>query len=412
MEENYNQTFNNVGALEISSNHVKFAIGSFIDKKPVLCYFGQESIRGAVKDGVIVDPSTVKSAIANVLAKTDETLKLKVDVGSISLVLPPFGLTVYQSNQQTNVVSEADLIDQLDITNAMRLVQKETVPQGTSIVDIVPDYYQIDNQKRFWNAPIGEKSKNLLICAKIHTLPDSLIRNYRMPIEESGLKIERIAVAPFASCSLIATSKNMPHDYLLVDMGAHFTSVSMVGANCLFASLSFAKGGDDLTETIASSFSLSFEEAENLKIDYGFHENEGKFSEPLANSLGEDNQKHDYFQTDLNHAISTYFSHTYNVLLSNAINSLLEKSLTPLNKDFLPSLPIVFVGGASELYGLSKLISPAIGNHKAIFYRPTVLGAREAKYSTLLGLIAAQGDNRGRVDSLYRISARLSRTKN
>ncbi len=412
MEENYIKTSSNVGALEISSNSVKFAIGSLIDKKPVLCYYGEKSIRGAVKDGIIRDSHMVSEAIKNVLAVTDEALKLKVNIGSISLLLPPFGLMVYQSNRQTSVVSQTNLIDQLDITNVMVLVQKEAVPSGTSIVDIVPDYYELDNQKRFWNAPVGEKSKNLMICAKIHCLPDSLIRNYRIPVEECGLRIERIAVSPFASSSLIATSKNMPHDYILVDMGAHFTTVSMIGASCLFASLSFSKGGDDLTETIASEFSLSFEEAERLKIDYGYSENNDKFTEPIAKSVGEDGVKECYFEKDLSHLIASFYEQSFNVLLSNAINSLLQRKLTPQNQNFLPSLPIVFVGGASELNGLAKLLSPALGSHSAIFYTPTVIGAREAKYSSVLGLIAAQGDNRGRVDSLYRTSSSLSRSKN
>ncbi len=411
MEMNDNYASNNVSVLEISSDYVKFAIGSLIDKKPVLSYYAEESIRGAVKDGLIRDAQTIKTAILNLLAKTDESLKLKVNIESVSLVLPPFGLKIYQINRQTNVVSQTNLVDQIDIINVMNMVQKETIPNGTSIVDIIPDYYELDNQKRFWNAPVGEKSRSLVVCAKVHALPDSLQRDYQMVVKDSGLRIERMAVAPLASSALIATSKDMPHDYVLVDMGAHVTSVSMVGANRLFASLSFAKGGDDLTEAIASAFSLSFEEAERIKIDYGHSKRIERFIDPIAKSYDENGAQRKIYQEDLNKVISDFYATTFNIFLSNAINKLLERSLTPQNKDFLPSLPAVFVGGASELFGLLPLLEPALGTHKPIFYSPTVLGAREAKYSTVLGLIASQGDNRGRVDSYYRPQAPLSRTK-
>ncbi len=411
MEMNDNYASNNVSVLEISSDAVKFAIGSLVDKKPVLSYYAEESIRGAIKDGLIRDAQAIKTAILDLMAKTDESLKLKVNIESVSLVLPPYGLRIYQSNHQTSVVSQTNLVDQIDITNVMNLVQKECIPSGMTIVDIIPDYYELDSQKRYWNAPVGEKSRSLLVCAKVHALPISPQREYRTVVEDSGLRIERMAVSPLASSALIATNKDMPHDYILVDMGAHVTSASMVGANRLFASLSFPKGGDELTESIASAFSLSFEEAERIKIDYGYSKKTERFVDPIAKSYDEGGSERKIFQDDLNKAISDYYATTFNVFLSNALNKLLERSLTPQNQDFLPSLPVVFVGGASELFGLAPLLEPALGTHKPIFFTPNVLGAREAKYATVLGLIAAQGDNRGRVDSYYRPQAQLSRAK-
>ena len=406
------KTSTSVCGLEIASNSVKFGIGSVIDDKPILYYYDEENIRGAIKDGIICDEEKVKTAISNILKRTDDNLKLKTNIDTISLLLPSFGLTIYQTIKQNPIISPASLVDSMDVTNVMSYIEREIVPDGTKIIDIIPDYYELDDHKRYWNPPIGEKSKSIIVCAKIHVLPNELYKNYRLPVEETNIKLERTIVSSLSTTSLLSTDASLPHDYLLVDIGAHFTNVSMVGAKTLYATSVISKGGDDLTEAIASAFNLNFMDAEKLKIDYGYDDRNEKYIQPIYETKNDSQENISIYQMKFNEVISNFFLETFDVYLENAINKLFEKKQTSENKNVLPTLPIIFVGGGSQLNGIEKLLKPVIKEHSAIFYRPKVIGARDGKYCAMLGLFVDQNNNRNRVDDFYKPSIALSRSNN
>lgn len=396
----------NAAILEITSTSAKFAIGTIVSEKPYLIYFDERPIRGCLKDGLIVDAEGIKKAVSSFLNVIDESLRLRVNASSVSIILPPLGLKIYQSNKRTNVVSQA--VDSIDITNVMSLVKKDPIPSGNSIVDIIPDYFVIRGSKCYANPPLGEKSDDLTVCAKIHTLPESIVKSYRSTIEGSRFSVSRMAVAPYCASQLISLDKSLPTSYLLIDMGAHLTSVSLIGSNSLFSSLSFPKGGDDMTEAIASAFSIPFEEAELLKKSHGYDERKLAYKLPLVTSTDEVGKKISYFQEDLNNVIVSYLE-TYNSLLHNAINQTLEKQRNPSNSDLLSKFPLIFTGGASQLNGLPKLLEAVTGTHQSIFYIPKIIGARDASLTNVMGLLAAQGQLKGSLEENYRGVAGLSR---
>ncbi len=402
---------NNVVALEISSSKVKLAIGSSIGSKPILYHYDEESIPGAIKDYTIKEPLVIKKAIASLMSRLDESMKLKIGDGTVALLLPPYGLGVWVSVQQTNVINAS--IDALDVENVMSLVRKQSVPAGYRVADIIPDVYETDEgENRFFkNAPLHQKSQILRMKAHIHTVSDTLYRMYTALVEDAGLSIRRTAVAPYADSVLIGTDNNMPSDYFLVNIGAHTTSVSLVGNKYLTFSQSFGRGGNDLTEAIASKFEISYEEAEKLKIDYGYIESAESFSKPLISITKEDGSKISYYQKDLNEVISQFYKADYNHLLSNAINMIVERKGNDDNaRMYLPTLPVIFVGGGSELFGLEKVIASAIGTRKIERFVPCTIGAREAKYVSLLGLIEDQAKNPNVGDNNYRSSLSLGRS--
>ncbi len=409
MQTGVNYASNNIPVLEISTNYVRFAIGSFIGKKPVLSFYEEEPIRGAISKSTIVDYSKVKTAIEKVLSRTDEALKLQTEISSINLVLPPYGLKIYQAGQFTTVMSSSQLVDGMDIENLMGMCKNNRVNEGAKIIDIIPDYYQLSNGKRFRKAPIGEKSSTISIYAKIHSLPDSIVHGYGASVTSTGLQVERMAVSSLCSSSLISTDDSLPNDYVLIDIGAHCSTTSLVGNGALFSSDCFFKGGDDLTEAIASAFYLTFEEAERLKVDYGYAPTKGDYDEPLGEYADGDGNKKEIHQEDLNEAIKSYFLSDYAPILKSAIEQALSRIDQKYKQYFKPCL--IFVGGGSELYGLSGLLKEGGIDYKQIFFSPKVIGAREAKYAPLLGLIALQGDKYGRSDLFRKAESTLSRSR-
>jgi cell division ATPase FtsA len=289
----------------------------------------------------------------------------------------------------------------------MSLVKKEPIPYGNVIVDIVPDAFILSNGKAFANPPLGEKSDSLAVQAKVHTLPEKLLYDYKTTVEGAGFRVKRSCVASYCASQLIATDKTMPETYVYIDIGAHLTTLTFVGKTSPFGSLFFAEGSDELTLAIAEAFSVSLEDAKLLKEKYGYDPRGGKYQMPLIKSKDDDGKPTVYYQNNLNAVIENFFD-TYDSLLSNAIVTLLSKTV---NSDGLEKIPLIFGGGGSLLYGLNSLLVSSIGKRPFYCYTPKVIGARDPSAINLLGLICAEGAYRGTLEDNYHGVSTLSRDR-
>lgn len=393
--------------LEISSNFAKFAVGYVLNNQPILMYYVKKPLKGGLLKGAIADPKAIQNTLSSFLHIQDEQLSLFINGSSVSLVIPPLGFQVYGSNKTTNVVGETGGITKLDIANVLSLVKKDAIPNGNTIVDIVPDCFLLENGKMYANPPVGEVSKSLTVEAKIHTLPPKLVEDYRLTVENAGFRVKRTCVAAYCASQLIAADKEMPPSYIYVDMGARLTTVSLIGNSSPYGSLFIALGGDDLTEAIAESFNVSFADANILKEKYGYDQRKSAFQSPLVRSKDEEGKDAAFYQKDLNAVMESFYDN-YDALLNNAIMTLIQKQPA---KEILLALPLVLGGGASALYGLDKLLLSAIGKRKLIVYTPKVVGARDPGAINVLGLIIADGSYKGTLEDNYHGVSTLSRSR-
>jgi cell division protein FtsA len=396
----------NTACLEITNDAAKFAIGYAIGGQPVLIYKTSRPLKGFLQGGNILNGQAIADIIKSFLHIEDESARLNINALNLSIVLPPLGFQVYQDNKVTNIVSPQSLVAPIDITNLTSLVKKDIIPGGNVIVDIIPDAFIIDGDKAYKNPPLGEKTGAIAVKAKIQTLPAKVVSSYKNIVSAAGFRIKDAAIAPYCASQLIALNKDLPENYILLDLGAQVTSLSFIGATSPYASDFFVQGGDNLTNSIALALGISFDEAEILKKDYGYDERVTGYKSPLAETIDKTTGKRTrYYQADLNNAIASFFEKFVD-WLNNAASKLLAKQ--PPSK-ILDSLPIIITGGGSLLKGLDKLIQPAFKNRSLVHYVPDVLGARDPAFTNLLGLIVAESSYRGTLEENYHGVGSLSR---
>ena len=401
------RTVKNTAVLEICSSSVKFAVGYSEGRVPHVLYYNKFPISGFVKDGQIPNPIALGEALAPYLKIEDEELKLKVDPTEINFVVPPIGFQVFQNDKTTNVVR--DTIEQLDISNVTLMLKRDGVPSGSYLVDIVPDAFVIGNGRQYSNPPIGERAEYLTLFAKIFTLPEAIYSSYVQSAQSAGLRVIHSIVATQCAAMMVKSEGNLPGTYFYLDMGAHLTTVSLIGNNSPFASLYFPLGGDDLTEKIAKAFDISFEEAETLKKKFGYDERTFAYPSPIFKKDVDGNKK-TISQTQLNTLISEFFT-SYNAYIKNAINTLIEnqaKAQGMTDKTPFASLPLVVSGGTSLLKGLDKVLDN-FGGRNIHKFMPKTLGARDPGATNILGLIVLGGEYRGTLEDNYHGISSLTR---
>ena len=398
---------NYISVLEISDTKVRLAVGYFKDNKVNLIHVEKRPIRGLVNHGEITDFQTLSSIILSMKEFKDETTKAKFTINEVTLVLPAYGLNVYQSTKTTNVVSPFSLIATIDIENVVSLVQKEPIPSGSEIVDIIPDAFVLEKGRSFINPPINEKSNSITIKAKIHTLPSRMVNDYKRVIEGARMRVHRLCVSSYSMCELARYNKEIPQSYILADIGAEITNVSLIGNCTPFETVSFVCGAKDLITKIGEKFSLSYDDSLDLLTKYGLDERPLTYKPVIATSFnGELKTEHD--PESLNTIIKGFFNEVYFPKFNIAFETLMQGY-----PESVRNLPIVFAGGLTKMFGFEGLAKSKFELNASIHYlEPKFIGARDTTYCALIGAIFASSHYKGTLSDTRLKTNVIQRDKN
>ena len=381
-----------LACFEISSQAVRLLIGYELSDGIVVVYTKEEKGSFLNPDGTLKDANGLIETLRTFQSINDENAKLHITIQEVCLLLPSCGLSVYTSQKSTVVVSPDYKVAKLDITNVLTQINKEMAPAGISIVDIIPDDFILDDGQRRSEPPLGLKSRTLAIQAKVFGLPTTIVHGYKSAVERAGFRVKQCAVAAYSYAELHKTYKDLPESYLLVDIGSDITTVSLIGKCSPYRAFNFARGGASLTEKIASSLRISLDAAERLKCRFGYDDRRISYNPPIVTGKNEKGVETQYFQQDLNQAIVEWVD-DYLPHLNAAIDTTLKNMGN--GKD---SLPILFTGGASRLNGLLKILKNHFQSRKLLVVTPRSIGARESKWSPLLGLVRACSHYRGSLE--------------
>lgn len=393
-----------VAAIELCSKSVKIVIGYVLDGKVHVLYTLTKEVGTIIDRGNVVDPTALKGALESLMMIDDPSVKLKISVSDALLAIPPYGVEVYQTKPVVTIISEDGRVSEFDIRNVYTLVRKAALPQNMQLVDIIPASFVLDQGRSFAYPPLGQSSSSLQIFTRIHTLPKNIYSNYCNALESAGIQIRRTIVASSAAVELLASyGDEFPSDYFLVDIGSDMTTVSLVGYKQLFSSRFFSWGGDDITRAIVEQFDVDASEAEKIKMLYGYDDRKLTFDSVVSTSEGESNIHHTV--KELNALIVNQLEE-FSKELNNALNSLLENYT---DTDKYRSLPMILIGGGSQLYGLKKFLKTKVNNSDILIPTPHSLGARNSSYFNCLGMILmnykypnAYDDNQKKVTDLSR----------
>ncbi|MBE6141817.1 MAG: hypothetical protein E7175_03160 [Erysipelotrichaceae bacterium] len=393
-----------VAAIELCSKSVKIVIGYVLDGKVHVLYTLTKEVGPIIDRGNVIDPTALKGALESLASIDDPSVKLKINISDALLAIPPYGVEVYQTKPVVTIISEDGRVSEFDIRNVYTLVRKAALPQNMQLVDIIPASFVLDQGRSFPYPPLGQSSSSLQIFTRIHTLPKNIYSNYCNALESAGIQIRRTIVSSSAAVELIASyGDEFPSDYFLVDIGSDMTTVSLVGYKQLFSSRFFSWGGDDITRAIVEQFDVDASEAEKIKMLYGYDDRELSFDPTVSTSEGESTTKHTV--KELNELILNQLNN-FSKELNNALNSLLENYS---DNDKYRTLPMILIGGGSQLYGLKKFLVGKTTNSDIIIPTPKSLGARNSSYFNCLGMILmnykypnAYDDNQKKVTDLSR----------
>lgn len=396
-----------VAAIEIKNSNFKLLIGYLFENKINVLYKKTYPLRISNKDGDIYDLNSLSEDLKQIKNISDPKKRLRVDINEVVLALPPFGLDVYEASKTTSTVDIDAKINKTDISNCLNMFKKLSYDTtNSSIVDIVPFAFSVDDNRTFFTPPLGETSKSLMINAHIYMMPTRIVDSFKKAIKNAGLEVSRVVIEPLGVNSLLNLNKIEYDNYLLVDYNKDNTVVSFLGNNRLYASKFFSVGGNEITKSIANSFEISMDKAEEIKCLYGLDLRETAFNAPILSVIGEDNVSRKHNIKELREIIEQNLVQ-WNVLFLNCINTLLYDY-----GDLKESIPLVFTGDATLLNGFKDFIYKNYPNNDVRFYSNDSIGALKPGDVNLLGSVAFVSTYKGSLEDEVRVEIKhVSRKK-
>lgn len=380
-----------IAVIEITNKVARLVVGNVLNDQLYIVYTTERPIEGMVARGEIVDFNGLVNVIKTFQVIQDPNLHLRFTIPEVTVIVPPLGLEVFQADKTTNIVSPTSIIEQIDISNVISLVNKEKVSNGSEIVDIVPDVFITDSNTAYEVPPVGQKSNSLTLKAKVLVMPSHVIEQYKRVIETAGIRTRRVLVSPYALTQLARSDMALPQNYLLFDMGAATTTVSVVGHKSLVASNVLMLGGNDLALQIADEFEIDPLQATELMELYGLSTRELAFDPIIINGVNRLGEAKSFTTKDLNEVINDFLENYYfkqlDVVLTTLLTGYSQKAF---------QLPVIIAGGFSNLKGFKEILTKKFAEHESIhFLTPTSVGIRDARYSCAAGALIASSKYRG-----------------
>jgi type IV pilus assembly protein PilM len=140
----------------------------------------------------------------------------------------------------------------------------------------------------------GEKINVLVVATQ-----NDAVAKYRSIVSQCNLSASFFEIEIFSS--IRANFEHELSPVLLMDFGASRTKLSIVEFGMVKAYHTIDRGGSDITNSISKSLSVSFNEAEKMKKEFGF------FGNPAEKSLADIIKVHmDYIFSEANNALLGY----------------------------------------------------------------------------------------------------------
>ena len=214
----------------------------------------------------IINEDEISLSIAKTIKDAEEETNLKIN--SAYVTIPGKYVTIVQNSITKEAKDKYAGISVRDVQNAIMQVKDIEIPDGKTLIDIVPDKITLDNGTVVTD-PVGNLSSSFTISAQIILADKDFVRQLHNIFKKADLEIDGIVPITLAERNLILDSNELHDNIMLLDIGAGNIDIGVFEGSSFIYTNSIPLGGDNITNDIAVVLNISEEEADKLKRQYG-----------------------------------------------------------------------------------------------------------------------------------------------
>lgn len=214
----------------------------------------------------IINEDEISLSIAKTIKDAEEETNLKIN--SAYVTIPGKYVTIVQNSITKEAKDKYSGISVRDVQNAIMQVKDIEIPDGKTLIDIVPDQITLDNGTVVAD-PVGSLSSSFTISAQIILAEKDYVRQLHNIFKKANLEIDGIVPITLAERNLVLDSNELHDNIMLLDIGAGNIDIGVFEGSSFIYTNSIPLGGDNITNDIAVVLNISEEEADKLKRQYG-----------------------------------------------------------------------------------------------------------------------------------------------
>ena len=219
-----------------------------------------------LKKGKIINEDEIILSLAKTIKDAEDETNLKIN--SAYVTIPGKYATIVQNSITKEAKDKYAGISVRDVQNAIMQVKDIEIPDGKTLIDVVPDKITLENGTVVAD-PVGSLSASFTISAQVILADKDYIRQLHTIFKKAGLEIDGIVPITLAERNLILDTNELHDNIMLLDIGAGNTDIGVFEGSTFLYTNSIPLGGDNITNDIALVLNISEEEADKLKRQYG-----------------------------------------------------------------------------------------------------------------------------------------------
>ena len=219
-----------------------------------------------IKKTKIINEEEVSNSLIKVLDKIEDESGLRVN--SAYVTIPGKEVTIVQNSILKELKDKFAGISLKDVQSAIVQAKDIEIPEGKTIIDIVPSEVILDNGKIVAD-PVGNLSSNFTLKAQVILANKDYVRQLTSIFKRVGIEIDGIVPTALAEKNLMLDTNELYDNVMLLDIGAGNTEIGVFEGNNFTYTNTIPLGGDNITNDISLVLNISEEEAEKLKKQYG-----------------------------------------------------------------------------------------------------------------------------------------------
>jgi len=359
-----------LSSLDIGSNSIKLVVAEIIkDKINVLCAISEES-RG-IKNGLIDNYEDAIYSLNKVIKKGEELLGIKIK--KVIASVPEYNLNFIKSVGTNTITNDDYIVTNNDVSRLLKTCAYNKVNDNEELINIIPIEYKLDD--KVMKNPVGLMGKKLKLNSLIITSPKKQVYDFIKVIEKVGLEVVDIMLGSISDYALFENEFIKENNGIIVNLGAGKTTISSFYKGILVNETVIQDAGINIDNDISFMYKTKLKDSRRIKERYALAST--KLANPkeitkIINKLGEKVSINQYELTEyVNARLKEILKNT-----KNKINYLTKKEISY----------IIITGGLTEIKDFNILAEEIFGKNVTIG-TVNIIGARDNKYSTSIGMI-------------------------
>ncbi|AKQ42613.1 cell division protein FtsA [Aurantiacibacter atlanticus] len=253
-----------IGAVNIGSFRVSAMIAALMENGEVQVIGSSHRASQGISRGFVVDMAAATHAVHDALDRAEKFAGMTVE--NVWIGCSGAGLT--SEIRPVEISIGGRRIEDEDIEALLLAARDALEPDGRSVLHAQPACYFLDGAHGVAN-PKGLHAERLGVDIHVMLADGAPVRNVTEAVQNAHFDVEGVVASPLAAGFACLTAEERDLGVAMVEFGGEVTNVSVYAGGMLVGLTAIARGSNDITDAIASAFSIRRFQAERLKCVNG-----------------------------------------------------------------------------------------------------------------------------------------------